>query len=99
LLASAAPAGMQVRDLQASSPLRQIAGGFLCNAFNPKAPIYFPAQFTMALSPGLPLPTLLNGSRWSRCCWLTTRVATERSTPPRWRLVCACWQLRAIESD
>jgi len=85
LLASAAPAGMQVRDLQASSPLRQIAGGFLCNAFNPKAPIYF-----LAL----------------RCCLRSCRAdpAELRSmdhaaAPPWWRSVCACWQLRAIESD
>ena len=42
-----------------ASPMRQIAGGFLCNAFNPKAPIYFLALFTVVLSPKLPLPTLL----------------------------------------
>ena len=35
-------------------PWRLIAGGFLCNAFNPKAPIYFLALFTVVLSPDLP---------------------------------------------
>ena len=55
----AAPA----RDVPAS-PLRQIAGGFFCNAFNPKAPIYFLALFTVVLSPGLPLPTLLAYGVW-----------------------------------
>jgi threonine efflux protein len=47
-----------------ASPLRQIAGGFLCNAFNPKAPIYFLALFTVVLSPELPLPTLLAYGAW-----------------------------------
>ena len=38
--------------------------GFLCNAFNPKAPIYFLALFTVVLSPDLPLPTLLAYGAW-----------------------------------
>jgi len=61
--ARAAPAGMPEHDLPAS-PWRQIAGGFLCNAFNPKAPIYFLALFTVVLSPGLPVPTLLVYGAW-----------------------------------
>jgi threonine efflux protein len=51
------------RDVPAS-PWRQVAGGFLCNALNPKAPIYFLALFTVVLSPGLPLPTLLAYGAW-----------------------------------
>jgi threonine efflux protein len=51
------------RALPASAP-RQVLGGFLCNAFNPKAPIYFLALFTVVLSPGLPLPTLLAYGAW-----------------------------------
>jgi RhtB (resistance to homoserine/threonine) family protein len=47
-----------------SSASRQVLGGFLCNAFNPKAPIYFLALFTVVLSPGLPLPTLLAYGAW-----------------------------------
>jgi len=47
-----------------ASPLRQIAGGFLCNAFNPKAPIYFLALFTIVLSPDLPWPTLVAYGAW-----------------------------------
>jgi len=43
---------------------RQIGGGFLCNAFNPKAPIYFLALFTVVLSPGLPLSTLIVYGAW-----------------------------------
>jgi threonine efflux protein len=49
--------------LPASAP-RQVLGGFLCNAFNPKAPIYFLALFTVVLSHGLPLPTLLAYGTW-----------------------------------
>jgi threonine/homoserine/homoserine lactone efflux protein len=46
------------------APLRQVLGGFLCNALNPKAPIYFLALFTVVLEPGLPLPTLLAYGAW-----------------------------------
>jgi len=46
------------------SAWRQVGGGFLCNAFNPKAPIYFLALFTVVLSPGLPVPTLVSYGAW-----------------------------------
>jgi threonine/homoserine/homoserine lactone efflux protein len=58
-----APDPGQARDLP-DSAWRQVLGGFLCNAFNPKAPIYFLALFTVVLSPGLPLPTLLAYGAW-----------------------------------
>lgn len=47
-----------------ASPWRQIAGGFLCNALNPKAPIYFLALFTVVLSPELPALTLVAYGAW-----------------------------------
>jgi RhtB (resistance to homoserine/threonine) family protein len=47
-----------------ASPSRQIAGGFLCNALNPKAPIYFLALFTVVLSPDLPALTLVAYGAW-----------------------------------
>lgn len=34
---------------------KSIAMGFLCNALNPKAPIYFVSLFTVVLSPDMPL--------------------------------------------
>jgi len=46
------------------SAWRQVGGGFLCNAFNPKAPIYFLALFTVVLSPDLPVPTLIVYGAW-----------------------------------
>ncbi|HMN45919.1 MAG TPA: LysE family translocator [Povalibacter sp.] len=45
-------------------PWRLIAGGFLCNAFNPKAPIYFLALFTVVLSPSLPATWLAIYGAW-----------------------------------
>jgi RhtB (resistance to homoserine/threonine) family protein len=47
-----------------ASPMRQIGGGFLCNALNPKAPIYFLALFTVVLSPDLPTLTLVVYGAW-----------------------------------
>ncbi len=38
--------------------------GFLCNALNPKAPIYFLSLFTIVLSPDLPLSTLAIYGVW-----------------------------------
>jgi threonine efflux protein len=61
--AGGAAADGAARELPASAG-RQVLGGFLCNAFNPKAPIYFLALFTVVLSPGLPLPTLLAYGAW-----------------------------------
>jgi threonine efflux protein len=47
-----------------ASAWRQIGGGFLCNALNPKAPIYFLALFTVVLSPDLPALTLVAYGVW-----------------------------------
>jgi RhtB (resistance to homoserine/threonine) family protein len=47
-----------------TSAWRTVLGGFLCNAFNPKAPIYFLALFTVVLSPDLPIPTLIIYGLW-----------------------------------
>lgn len=37
------------------SAAKTITTGFLCNVFNPKAPIYFVSLFTVVLSPDIPL--------------------------------------------
>jgi RhtB (resistance to homoserine/threonine) family protein len=47
-----------------SSSLKNIGVGFLCNALNPKAPIYFVALFTVVLSPNLPLLHLVIYGLW-----------------------------------
>jgi threonine efflux protein len=56
--AASVPAATPATPLPASA-WRQVGGGFLCNAFNPKAPIYFLALFTVVLSPGLPVGVVL----------------------------------------
>jgi threonine efflux protein len=61
--ASAAAVDAPMRAAPAS-PWRQIGGGFLCNALNPKAPIYFLALFTVVLSPDLPALTLVAYGAW-----------------------------------
>ena len=57
-------AGSAPANVVPASPLRQVMGGFLCNALNPKAPIYFLALFTVVLSPSLPIPTLIIYGIW-----------------------------------
>ncbi|MBA6391744.1 LysE family transporter [Colwellia sp. BRX10-3] len=59
------------------SNLKAIAKGFLCNALNPKAPIYFVALFTVVLSPNLPLLHLVIYGVWMmilQLLWFSTVV-------------------------
>lgn len=46
------------------SALKTIGLGFLCNALNPKAPIYFVALFTVVLSPDLPIEHMVIYGIW-----------------------------------
>jgi threonine/homoserine/homoserine lactone efflux protein len=55
--------GAEARTVS-DQPWRIVAGGFLCNAFNPKAPIYFLALFTVVLSPDLPVAWLVIYGTW-----------------------------------
>ena len=52
--ASAGQAGQRVTP-PSRSPYKIIGAGFLCNALNPKAPIYFLSLFTLVLAPDMPL--------------------------------------------
>ena len=55
--------------------LRHVTAGFLCNALNPKAPVYFLSLFTVVLSPDIPLPTLAIYGFWImllQMTWFTT---------------------------
>ena len=47
-----------------TSPYRYLVTGFLCNALNPKAVVYFLSLFTVVLSPEMPLPTLVIYGVW-----------------------------------
>ncbi len=51
--------------------------GFLCNVFNPKAPVYFVAIFTLVLSPNIPLWQLSIYGVWMmvlQMAWFSTVV-------------------------
>lgn len=66
LRAKASPASElpQSTELKPESPQRLIGMGFLCNALNPKAPIYFVSVFTIVLSPEMPLYQLSIYGGW-----------------------------------
>lgn len=54
-----------------------IATGFLCNALNPKAPVYFVSLFTVVLSPSMPLHELVVYGLWImliQFLWFSTVV-------------------------
>lgn len=58
----------------AGSPLQTIGSGFLCNALNPKAPIYFLSLFTLVLSPDMPLHQIAIFGIWImliQLCWFS----------------------------
>lgn len=46
------------------SDFQTIKTGFLCNVFNPKAPLYFVSLFTVVINPNLPLYQLLIYGVW-----------------------------------
>lgn len=51
--------------------------GFFCNVFNPKAPVYFVAIFTLVLSPDIPLWQLATYGVWMmvlQIAWFSTVV-------------------------
>lgn len=50
--------------VEAASSLKTVGAGFLCNALNPKAPIYFVSLFTIVLSPNMPLHQILVYGVW-----------------------------------
>lgn len=59
------------------SSIKAISKGFLCNALNPKAPIYFVALFTVVLSPNLPALHLFIYGIWMmilQLFWFSTVV-------------------------
>ena len=58
-----------------TSTLKTIGLGFLCNALNPKAPIYFVSLFTIVLSPEMPLYHLVIYGLWMmviQLIWFST---------------------------
>ena len=59
------------------SAKKSIGIGFLCNALNPKAPIYFVSLFTVVLSPDMPIYQIVIYSVWMmviQLAWFSTVV-------------------------
>ncbi len=54
----------KVRSIPKRSSLKYIGTGFVCNALNPKAPIYFVSLFTLVLSPEMPIYQLAVYGVW-----------------------------------
>lgn len=75
-LRAKASAGQRVEGVKRppGSPLKTIGAGFLCNALNPKAPIYFLSLFTLVLSPDMPLYQITIFGFWImliQLCWFS----------------------------
>lgn len=63
--------------IKQTSALKTVGIGFLCNALNPKAPIYFVALFTVVLSPDIPIAHLVIYGIWMmiiQLAWFSTVV-------------------------
>ncbi|MGP4715705.1 LysE family translocator [Psychrobacter sp. T6-6] len=64
-------------SLNAESAVAILRRGFFCNVFNPKAPVYFVAIFTLVLSPDIPLWQLAIYGVWMmvlQMAWFSTVV-------------------------
>ncbi|MGP5062844.1 LysE family translocator [Psychrobacter celer] len=62
---------------QSESTFTILRRGFFCNVFNPKAPVYFVAIFTLVLSPDIPLWQLSIYGVWMmvlQMAWFSTVV-------------------------
>lgn len=67
----------QLSHHSSQSIITHIRRGFLCNVFNPKAPIYFVAIFTLVLSPDMPTWQLAVYGVWMmvlQMAWFSTVV-------------------------
>ncbi|MAM59266.1 MAG: MFS transporter [Salinicola sp.] len=82
--ASLEPGTDNAETLPPRSALRTVGTGFLCNALNPKAPIYFVSLFTIVLSPDMPLYQIAIYGAWIMLIQLGwfSAVALLLSTPP-----------------
>lgn len=63
--------------ITADSSFTTLRRGFFCNVFNPKAPVYFVAIFTLVLSPDIPFWQLAIYGAWMmvlQMAWFSTVV-------------------------
>lgn len=71
LMSKASANLLKVDETKQVSSLKTLSMGFLCNALNPKAPIYFIALFTLVLSPSMPAIELAFYGLWMMLIQLT----------------------------
>jgi RhtB (resistance to homoserine/threonine) family protein len=64
LLAKASVSELKLGAVKKHSSLKTIGLGFLCNALNPKAPIYFVSLFTLVLSQDMPAYEIVIYGAW-----------------------------------
>ncbi len=70
-------ASTNIKSMNTESTVATLRRGFFCNVFNPKAPVYFVAIFTLVLSPGIPLWQLAIYGVWMmvlQMAWFSTVV-------------------------
>ena len=71
------PTSLQKPSDNKESTFATMRRGFFCNVFNPKAPVYFVAIFTLVLSPDIPLWQLAIYGVWMmvlQMAWFSTVV-------------------------
>ncbi|WP_114701474.1 LysE family translocator [Psychrobacter proteolyticus] len=74
---AAKEATIEKSSSNSESTFATLRRGFLCNVFNPKAPVYFVAIFTLVLSPDIPLWQLAIYGVWMmvlQMAWFSTVV-------------------------
>lgn len=84
LLSKPKASAEQTHAVKDHSAVKTIVTGFLCNALNPKAPLYFVSLFTIVLSPDMPLHVIAIYGIWImfiQLAWFSI-VATLLATPP-----------------
>ncbi|KTF07214.1 lysine exporter protein LysE/YggA [marine sediment metagenome] len=70
-------ASTHTKSTNTESTVATLRRGFFCNVFNPKAPVYFVAIFTLVLSPDIPLWQLAIYGVWMmvlQMAWFSTVV-------------------------
>lgn len=70
-------ASTHTKSINTESTVATLRRGFFCNVFNPKAPVYFVAIFTLVLSPDIPLWQLAIYGVWMmvlQMAWFSTVV-------------------------
>ena len=70
-------AATHTKSVNTESTVATLRRGFFCNVFNPKAPVYFVAIFTLVLSPDIPLWQLAIYGVWMmvlQMAWFSTVV-------------------------